>query len=319
MRKESLFLNFLFTNTLRCKFIFLRTPKKVRGWGCRLSLLLIFLYVSPLSAQNSASPDSAEKNKYNFSQFANETWGFVTQPVKWDGGDWLKLGLLGAGTFLVMQTDNPIRDFVNSDKRYGTDKRYAKSYPIEFGNMWGELYFTEILFGGFTVYALYSGDKTSHKIAFEIAQATFYTFYINGSLKYLIGRARPYLEQGNQTYVPFSRYSNPDHQSLPGGHTGITLALTTVLSRNAKPLWLKILAHVPSALSILSRVYLDKHWASDVFLGGAIGYLTATWVVDKHENVDENNNKESRLGSPKINLQPYLSDDSYGLLLTLHL
>lgn len=277
-----------------------------------LSLLLTILYGSSLFAQNPALQDSLlQQNKYNFSQFANETWSFIKQPIKWDGGDWLKLGMLGAGTFLIMQTDEPIRRFINKDQKY------AKSFPIEFGDMWGELYFTELLFGGFSLYALYNDDQTAHKIAFEIAQSALYTFYINGSLKYIIGRARPYLEQGNQTYVPFSEYTNPDHQSLPGGHTGIVLALTTVLSRNAKPVWLKVLAYVPAALSVIGRVYLDKHWTSDVFLGGAIGYLTATWVVDQHEKPVENNSKKSQLGIRSINIQPYLFGDSYGLGLTL--
>jgi hypothetical protein len=282
-------------------------------------LLLLQLYAISVPAQSITSQDTLQRNRYNFSQFVNETWGFVKQPVNWDGGDYLRIGLLGAGTFLVMQADNPVRNYVNSDKRFGLDKKYAKSYPIEFGNMWGELYFTEILFGGFSLYALYSGDKTSHKIAFEIAQSALYTFLVNGSLKYLIGRARPYLEQGNQSYTPFSRYDNPDHQSLPGGHTGITMALTTVLSRNAKPLWLKVAAYVPVAFSVISRVYLDRHWSSDIFLGGAIGYFVATWVVDQHENPAENDINKSQLGIRGLKIHPFLSGDSYGLGLSLHL
>ena len=283
-----------------------------------LSPLLVIIFASSAFAQHPELQDSRHQNKYNFSQFGRETLGFIIQPTKWDGGDWLKLGLLGAGTFLVMQADNPIRDYVNNDKIYGLNKKYAKSYPIEFGNMWGELYFTEMMFGGFSLYALYADDKTAHKIAFEIAQASFYTFLVNGTLKYVIGRARPYLEQGNQVYNPFSRYDNPDHQSLPGGHTGITMALTTVLSRNAKPLWLKIIAYVPAALSVISRVYLDRHWASDVFLGGAIGYFAATWVVDQHEKPIENDSNKSQLGIRGINIQPFVFGDSYGLGITLH-
>lgn len=284
-----------------------------------LPLLLIVIFGSSpygavgLFAQSPALRDSVERNKYDFSQFGNETWNFIKQPTKWDGGDWLKTGMLGAATFLIMQADQPIRRLLNHDEKY------AKSYPIEFGNMWGEIYFTELLFGGFTVYALYDGDKRAHKIAFEIAQATFYTFYVNTPLKYAIGRARPYLEQGNQTYFPFARYSTFDHQSLPGGHTGIVMALTTVLSRNAKPVWLKVLAYTPAALSVVGRVYLDKHWTSDVFLGGAIGYLIATWVVDHHEKAVENDSKESQLGIRGMSIQPYFSGDSYGLGLTFHL
>lgn len=278
-----------------------------------LSLLLIILCRSSLFAQDPALQDSVQQNKYNFSQFVNETWNLIKQPTNWDGSDWLKIGMLGAGTLLFMQTDEPIRRFINHDTKY------TKSFPIEFGNMWGEIYFVELLFGGFSLYALYNEDKTAHKIAFEIAQASAYTFYINGPLKYIIGRARPYLEQGNQTYVPFSKYSNPDHQSLPGGHTGIVMALTTVLSRNAKPVWLKVLAYVPAALSVIGRVYLDKHWTSDVFLGGAVGYLAATWVVDQHEKSVENDSEVSQLGIRGINIQPYFFGDSYGLGLTFHL
>lgn len=278
-----------------------------------LSLLLTVLCGYTIFAQNPALMDSVQQNKYNFSQFGNETWNFIKQPANWDGSDWLKIGILGAGTFLVMQADLPVRRFINYDKKY------AKSFPIEFGDMWGELYFTELMFGGFTLYALYSNDKTAHKIAFEIAQAASYTFLVNSTLKYVVGRARPYLEKGNQTYKPFSRYDSPDHQSIPGGHTGIVMALTTVLSRNAKPVWLKVLAYVPAALSVIGRVYLDRHWTSDVFLGGAIGYLTATWVVDQHEQAVENNNKESQTGIRGINIQPYYFGDSYGLGFTLHL
>ncbi|MCL4547110.1 MAG: phosphatase PAP2 family protein [Bacteroidetes bacterium] len=313
MQKESLSLVFLLANSMRRKFIFHQTPRKVFGWIGRLSLILIILCGSSVFAQNSTLPDSIQSHKYNFSQFGRETLRFLIQPTKWDGSDYLKIGLLGATTFLVMQTDEPIRKFIN------LDTKYAKSFPLEFGNMWGELYFTELMFGGFTLYALYANDKTAHKIAFEIAQATFYTFLVNGTLKYVIGRARPYLEQGNQTYSPFSRYDNPDHQSFPGGHTGITLALTTVLSRNAKPLWLKILAYVPAALSVAGRVYLDKHWTSDVFFGGAVGYFIATWVVDQHEKPVENGSEKAQVGIRGVNIQPYLSDDSYGLALILSL
>ena len=109
-----------------------------------LLLILTILCGSSVFAQDSALQDSVQQNKYNFSQFANETWGFIKQPTNWDGGDWLRLGILGASTFLVMQTDEPIRHFLNYDKKY------AKSFPMEFGNVWGELYFTELLFGGLT-------------------------------------------------------------------------------------------------------------------------------------------------------------------------
>ena len=54
-----------------------------------LLLCFVILFEYPLSAQF----------KYTFSQFGNETVDFIKHPAKWEGSDWLKIGLVGAGTF----------------------------------------------------------------------------------------------------------------------------------------------------------------------------------------------------------------------------
>jgi len=234
-----------------------------------LSLLLIIIFESSLFGQL----------KYTFSQFWNETGDFIKQPTKWDGGDWLKIGVLTAGTFLIMETaDQPIRDAVLKDQRY------YKSFPIEFGRMWGELYAPVVLFSGFATYSLIANDVGTRKIAYEIGQASLYAGAINYLLKVAIGRARPYMDEGKTSFHPFSSLFNIDNQSLPGGHNTAAFVLSTVLSRNAKPVWLKVLAYIPAALTFISRIYQDQHWTSDDFLGAACGYFIATWVVDKHEN-----------------------------------
>ena len=64
-----------------------------------LSFLAFFMCSSSLFAQSSDVRNSEDRNKYNYSQFGIETWHFVEQPTKWDGSDWLKVGILGAGTF----------------------------------------------------------------------------------------------------------------------------------------------------------------------------------------------------------------------------
>jgi membrane-associated phospholipid phosphatase len=233
-----------------------------------LSLLLLISCESSLFAQNA----------YNFSQFGNETWSFIKQPTKWDGNDWLRIGLMSAGTFIIMETaDQPIRTAVLKDQRY------YKSVPIEFGRMWGELYTPVVLFGGFALHSLITDDIGTRKIAFEIGQASLYAGAVNYILKLAIGRARPYMEEGKTSFHPFSSLFNIDHQSLPGGHSTAAFVVSTVLSRNAKPLWLKGLAYVPAVLTFVSRVYQDQHWTSDDFLGATMGYFIATWVVDLHE------------------------------------
>jgi len=241
--------------------------------------LLLIIGGSPLFAQNPVLRDSVERNKYDFPEFGKETWSFIKQPTRWEGSDWLKLGLTGAGTFLILQTaDQPIRDAVLRDQRY------YKSVPMEGGRMWGELYMPFVLFGGYAIHSILADDMGTRKIAYEVGQASLYAGGITYLLKMAIGRARPYVNRGPKTFYPFGVFFyKTDFQSFPGGHTTAGMVLSTVLSRNANSDWLKGLAYVPVVFTFVSRIYQDQHWTSDDFAGAALGYFIATWVVDLHE------------------------------------
>ena len=233
-----------------------------------LSLSFLLICESSLVAQD----------RYNFSQFGDETWSFVKQPGHWEGSDWIKLGLMGAGTFLIMRTaDQPVRDAVLRDQKY-----YYKSVPIEGGRIWGEIYMPFVLFGGFALHSLITDDIGTRKVAFEIGQASLYAAAITYTMKFAFGRARPYTNDGPGTFRPFTLVDDSYH-SLSSGHATIAFALSTVLSRNAHSGFLKGLAYVPAVFTIVSRVYQDQHWVSDNLLGAAVGYFVATWVVDQHE------------------------------------
>jgi membrane-associated phospholipid phosphatase len=238
-----------------------------------LSLFLILICESSLPAQN----------KYNFSQFTHETLDFVKQPGKWRGNDWLKLGLIGAGTFWVMQADQPIRDAVLRDRRF------YHSVPIEGGRMWGEWYTTPVIAGAFGLHGWLTDNASSKKIGFEIVQAALYSEAITQIIKMPSGRARPYTKEGAFSYHPFT-FFNFDFNSLPAGHVTYAFALSTVLSKNAHSGFV----YLPTALTFISRVYQDYHWTSDCFLGAAIGYVVGSWVVNHHEQ------KESQPGIPGV-------------------
>jgi hypothetical protein len=233
-------------------------------------LMLLFLQllgVSSLRAQNA----------YNFSQFGNETADFIKQPIHWDGNDWLKIGLAGAGTFLVMQIDQPVRDAVMRDRSYDT------SVPIKFGKFWGETYTTAALAGAFGLHGVLTQNNSTKKVGFEIAQAALYSGGITTVLKLALGRARPYTNEGSAKFVPFTIMDDGFH-SFPSGHTTLAFALSTVLSRNTDSKALKVIAFVPAALTAFSRIYQDYHWTADCVLAGVIGYCVAAWVVDLHDS-----------------------------------
>lgn len=247
----------------------------------KLLLMIIFMitvFGSAGYAQYIDASESGEKFSYTFAQFGSETWSFIKQPGEWDAGDWARIGLLAGSTFLVRETiDQPLRDAVLRNQQY------ASSFPMEAGRMWGELYTPIVLFSGFAIHSLLTDDLATRKIGYEIGQAAIYAGAVTGLLKIAVGRARPYTNEGNASYHPFSALFDDDHQSMPSGHNTVAFVLSTVLSRNAGPDWLKAAAFVPAVLTFISRVYQDKHWLSDDIAGAAIGYFIATWVVDQHE------------------------------------
>ena len=250
-----------------------------------IALLIVICGFSPygatdIFAQDIVSRDTVVGNKYNLSQFWHETGSFFVQPTKWDGSDWLRLGVMGGATFLTMQVDQPIRDAVLRD-----NKRYFYSVPIVGARMYGELYSPFVFFGGFALHYLLTDDISSRKIAYEIGQASLYTGAVVLAMKSIIGRARPYDNLGRATYHPFT-LTGDDFHSLPGGHTATAFVISTVISRNVEPTWLKVLVYLPAIITPISRVYQDMHWTSDNVLGGAIGFFIATWVVDVHERND---------------------------------
>jgi hypothetical protein len=227
------------------------------------------------------------QNKYNLQQFQNESLDFIQQPTKWESNDWLKLGLVGAATFLAMQADQPVRD------EFLKDRSYNKSVPIEFGRMWGEVYTPVAIAGAFGLHGLLAKDNSTKKIGYEIIQTTIYAGAITTALKLAFGRARPFTNEGSKSFGNWSFLDDSFH-SLPSGHTTIAFSVSTVLAKNAKSDLVKILCYVPAVLTAVSRVYQDKHWVSDVFLGGIIGYTVGDWVTSKHEE-----NKMIQIPSPQ--------------------
>lgn len=292
-----------------------------------LIIIYIMLSVSPLFAQHD----------YTFKQFFNETFDFVKQPLKWEGDDYLKIGLICGGTGLIMFTDQTIRDGVLRDGKYyisgdqipvnrkigdpipGTQKHFYNPV-IVFGRMYGELYSPIVFFSGFAIYSLIADDIWARKVAYEIGQASLYAGGLTFLLKMAIGRARPYMEEGSASYHPFSSIFIQDNHSLPGGHSTAAFTISTILARNVDQTWLKVVFYVPAVLTMVSRVYQDQHWTSDNVMGAALGYFIATWVVDQHEKPIKSDSKETGQNLwQRIQIQPYIMGNFYGLNLNFRL
>ncbi len=75
-------------------------------------------------------------------------------------------------------------------------------------------------------------------------------------------------------------------QSFPSEHAGVTWAVAAVMA-NEYPGWFtKTLAYGTASAVSLARVSGQQHYLSDVFVSGALGYVTGKYVYKAHHDTD---------------------------------
>jgi len=110
-------------------------------------------------------------------------------------------------------------------------------------------------------------------------------------LKGTVGRARPYHNIDNphdyQLMRGFGR-GNEAFRSMPSGHTIAAFAAAAAVTSETSRWWPSSVWYIAPAmyggatLTGISRMYNNRHWASDVITGAAIGTMAGVMVVRWH-------------------------------------
>jgi membrane-associated phospholipid phosphatase len=136
---------------------------------------------------------------------------------------------------------------------------------------------------GFGLIQAYRLDSPSEGWAdvLLITEATSLAMLVNTTVKYAVGRARPYVWQGNP-----GLYSNPADENLSffGGHTTFVFAVvvsgSTLFFMQDMPgaPWVLGIGLGAAAFTSYLRIAADKHYLTDVLVGAGIGSLIG-WAV----------------------------------------
>jgi membrane-associated phospholipid phosphatase len=110
---------------------------------------------------------------------------------------------------------------------------------------------------------------------------------VTGLLKGVLGRSRPFVSEATnpRDFRLGGGFSTSERQSFPSGHTTTAFAAAAAVTSEIRRLRPRALPYVATimyggaTLVGLSRMYHDKHWASDVALGAAIGTFSGLKVV----------------------------------------
>lgn len=144
-------------------------------------------------------------------------------------------------------------------------------------NYGGRPQYAAALLGGTWIVGELAGRGEVADAALHVGAALAAGGVLNGALKYSIGRERPSATANPHRFRPFAGQNR--WQSFPSGHTVVAFSLASAVSEEARRPWVTALAYGGAAAVAWSRVYEDKHWASDVAAGALIGIVAGRGTV----------------------------------------
>lgn len=210
------------------------------------------------------------------SDFPQDTKNFYGEISKFEKKEYLIGGSLLTTAFLLTTVDSSIKNFKDSHESETLDTLT----PIfrKFGEFYPQLLF-------FT-YGQMANDTKAIKTSIYSLEAALLGSSITYLGKNIFARARPNTGEGSSSW--FNKSFNSAYSSFPSGHSTVAFATATVISQMYKDeKFIPPLMYTLASLAAFSRVYNDKHWASDIFLGSAIGYYSGKLLL-KLKNKEDN-------------------------------
>jgi membrane-associated phospholipid phosphatase len=166
--------------------------------------------------------------------------------------------------------------------------------------------------------ALYAFGRFTHHpdiedLGWHGTEAVVLATGVTGLLKGVLSRSRPYVSADtNPRDFKFGKgFSGEDRASFPSGHTTVAFAAASSVTSEAQRIWpghTWIVAPVMyggASLVGLSRMYHNKHWASDVVLGAAVGTFSGIKVV-RYSHAHPDN------GIDRVLLKTSIAPDAHG-------
>jgi membrane-associated phospholipid phosphatase len=225
-----------------------------------------------------AKVDSAQTGRINLEyvkSYFSDTSKIVTSPTSWNKSDLLAAGLVIGATTGLYLADTDIRDFSRRNQSSTGDK------SASVGNALGDPLFVLPSLGLFYLYGHINDDSKARQTSLLAVESVAISGVFTWTLKEIAQRPRPDSGESSTTWDgPGKKLGD---YSFPSGHTTVAFSVASVVADQyySNP-YVAPVAYGLATLTGLSRVYSDKHWASDAFAGAAIGYFTGKAIVKYH-------------------------------------
>ena len=244
-----------------------------------LLIALNLFWGSPQTyAQQADSTINCRVDKAYLQSYWTNTKGLVSSPARWSTGEWIAAGTVVAGTAVLFTQDEAIGQYFK-DLPEGNFEQWDQYFFDPFGKM----YYTIPLMGAFYIYGAAAKKNKPKAVAMDFVQASLYSAVVVTLMKHIAHRQRPYQTDPLNAHLwdgPVT--DNWGHTSFPSGHTIMAFTFAAVVGTHyKKTIWVPVLVYSLAAAEGYSRMRTDKHWASDVLVGAALGYGIGTFVVNQ--------------------------------------
>ncbi|TAL18020.1 phosphatase PAP2 family protein [bacterium] len=247
---------------------------EVRGLKRFLAMLLVLLAAFPALAGENG--EAAGESSY-LSWFYKDTAAMLSSPASGDGAYWGKAALTVVAAAAFYNSDEEIRERFSAKHSRRLDE-LAKA-----GELMGNGRFLlpamgAVWAGGWAFESDYTTETV--KLAFEAAVISAVGVQV---VKLSTHRHRPFNEDGPYEWDG-PDFANSSKDSFPSGHSAGAFSVAAVIANRygTDNWWTAPLIYSVALITPLSRVYDDKHWASDAFAGAAIGYFTGKAIASYH-------------------------------------
>jgi len=241
--------------------------------------------------KETGNPEYTFQPDYNpFTRFGKDLWMQASAPFKMKGTDFVWLGAGAIITAGLLATDQASYNFIHKGTERTSLFRNTSPEVTELGANYGLL-----SLGAFAGYSLFFNNKKAQETSFLAFEAFLTSSVWVVSIKWIAGRQRPSAQEQSQSvaggkwYGPVAYFrSNPkksitNFDAFPSGHTATAFSIATVFAKQYnQTLIVPILSYAAASIVGITRIGESTHWASDVFVGAILGYLSATQIV--HNN-----------------------------------
>jgi membrane-associated phospholipid phosphatase len=238
----------------------------------------------PSPSQNqrySSSPDPGDdleltwkKVPRKFLADEKQMWLFPTQLAK--GRHWVPTAIIVGGTAVFIKEDPPLMRKVR-----GTD--IFDSFNNLKSTVSGGI--IAAVPAGFYAIGLLRKDSYGQSTSLLAGEAVANDFVLMSAMKITTRRTRPAAFPPNSSYNDsfFTAGINPvwgKGSSFPSGHAMMAFSIATVFSQRYKQhKWVPYVAYAVATALSFSRVTTGAHFASDTFIGAAMGFAIAKYDV----------------------------------------